>query len=104
MCHLVEILDCDPVKMSKQLRYMKGLGMLKSERRAQWILYQLADPGHPVLAENLKCLQDSASEELYFRQDLKKREALIMRLRGEFSGCTQAVLSEQRATIEDVRS
>ena len=31
VCHLVEILDCEQVKMSKQLRYMKELGMDSSK-------------------------------------------------------------------------
>jgi ArsR family transcriptional regulator len=62
VCHLVEILDCDQVKMSKQLRYMKELEMVEGERQAQWVIYRLADPHQPLLAENLKCLQDVAGE------------------------------------------
>ena len=93
VCHLVEILDCDPVKMSKQLRYMKELGMVEGERQAQWIVYRLADADYPILAENLKCLQDCAAEELSFREDLKKRSEIIKRLHSEPSGCSKALLS-----------
>ncbi len=96
VCHLIEILGCDQVKMSKQLRYMKRLGMVVGVRQAQWIVYRLADPDHPILAENLKCLQDSISEELCFKEDLKKREAVIERLRAEPTGCSEALLSEQQ--------
>ena len=32
VCHLMEILDCDQVRMSKQLRYMKEQGMVDGER------------------------------------------------------------------------
>lgn len=95
VCHLVEILDCDQVKMSKQLRYMKELGMVEGERQAQWIVYRLADRKHPLLAENLKCLQDCAAEELYLRKDLQKRTEVIKRLRSEPSGCSAALLAEQ---------
>jgi len=97
VCHLVEILECDQVRMSKQLRYMKELGMIEGERQAQWIVYRLADPDHPLLSENLKCLQDCAGEELSFRADQRKRTAVIERLRREPSGCSEALLSHQRA-------
>lgn len=97
VCHLVEILGCDQVKMSKQLRYMKELGMLEGERQAQWIVYRLADPEHPLLAENLKCLQDCAGEELCFASDLKKRQEIVERLRSDPSGCSEVLLSEQRS-------
>lgn len=80
VCHLMEILDCDQVKMSKQLRYMKELGMVEGERQAQWMVYRLADADHPLLLENLKCLQDCAGEELCFGEDLKKRRDIIGRL------------------------
>ena len=97
VCHLVEILDCDQVKMSKQLRYMKELGMVEGERQAQWIVYRLADPDDPLLAENLKCLQDCAGVELYFREDLKKRAEVIQRLRLETSRCSEALLAKQHS-------
>lgn len=80
VCHLVEILECNQIKMSKQLRYMKELGMVKDERQAQWIIYRLADPDHPLLEKNLRCLQDCAAEELHFREDLKKRAAIVRRV------------------------
>jgi ArsR family transcriptional regulator len=96
VCHLVGILDCEQVKMSKQLRYMKELGMVEGERQAQWMVYRLADPDHPLLAENLKCLQDCAGEETCFAEDLKKRTAVIERLRAEPSGCSEALLAGQR--------
>jgi len=95
VCHFVEILGCDQVKMSKQLRYLKELGMVESERHAQWIAYRLARPDHPLLVENLKCLQDCAGEELPFRQDLRKRREIIERMRRECSGCAKIVLKEK---------
>lgn len=91
VCHLVEIMDCDPVKMSKQLRYMKELGMIAGERQAQWIIYRLADPEEPLLSENLKCLQDCAGEELCFSEDSRKRAVLMERLRAEQSDCVQSM-------------
>ena len=96
VCHLMEILDADQVKTSKQLRYMKELGMVEAERQAQWMIYRLPEPAHPLLVENLKCLQDCAGEELCFKQDLKLRQKLIRRLSRETSGCAGALLAGQR--------
>ena len=80
VCHLMEILGADQVKVSKQLRYMKGLGMVEGERQAQWMVYRLAEPENPLLVENLKCLQDCAGEALAFRKDLARREELLKRI------------------------
>lgn len=88
-CHFVEILGCDQVKISKQLHYMKGLGMLASERQAQWIIYRLAQPDHPLLIANLQCLQNSATSELPFLQDLQNRHEILERLRSNSTGCTK---------------
>ncbi len=76
VCLLMEILEADQVKMSKQLRYMKGLGMVEGERRAQWMVYRLTDAENPLLVENLKCLQDVAGERRVFRDDLKRLERI----------------------------
>lgn len=81
--------------MSKQLRYMKELGILVGERQAQWIVYRLAETDHPLLNENLKCLQDCAGEELFFSEDLEKRAEIIKRLSLQPSGCSEVLLSEQ---------
>ncbi len=93
VCHLTEILDCEQVKMSKQLRYMKELGIVEGERQAQWMVYRLADSNLPLLAENLKCLQDCAGEELCFKSDLKKRREVIKRLRSAPSCCAEALFA-----------
>ncbi|MFW5882776.1 MAG: metalloregulator ArsR/SmtB family transcription factor [Verrucomicrobiota bacterium] len=96
VCHLVEILDCDSIKMSKQLRYMKELGILAAERQAQWMIYRLAQPDHCLLEANMQCLLDCASEELGFAADLRQREALIARLQAEDSPCAKTLLAENQ--------
>lgn len=85
VCHIVEILGSEQVRISKQLRYMKDQGMVEGERCAQWIVYRLADPENRLLAENLRCLQDLVSEDLRFREDLRRREEILGRIRDE--GC-----------------
>lgn len=92
VCHLMEILEVDQVKMSKQLRYMKELGILDSERRAQWMVYRLAEARHPVLEENLKCLQDCAGQELCFAEDLRKRAVLVAQLSKSPTACAAEIV------------
>ncbi len=91
VCHLMEILDADQVKMSKQLRYMKKLGMLEAERAAQWRIYRIASQGNPLLEQNLRCLQDYASEDLRFREDLRARKEVLARSEsGVVAACCRA--------------
>lgn len=93
VCHLVEILESDQVKISKQLRYMKELGMVEGERCAQWMIYSLSDADNPLLVENMKCLQDCAGESLAFAEDLRKRRKVTERTRKEKTACADAILS-----------
>lgn len=95
VCHLAQILDCEQVRMSKQLRYMKELGMVEGERQAQWMVYRLADPENPLLAENLKCLHDCAGEMLSFKEDLQKRSAILEELAVQPSACSASLLQAQ---------
>jgi len=99
VCHLTAILGCEQVKMSKQLRYMKELGMVEGERRAQWMVYRLADADNPLLLENLKCLQDCAGEALCFAEDLRKRAAIVDRVRSEATACSDALLEPTSTAV-----
>ena len=91
VCHLVEILDSDQVKISKQLRYMKELGMVENERVAQWMVYRLLEDSNPLLDENLKCLQDCYGEEITFSEDNRKRAEIVSRMAEENAACAAAV-------------
>lgn len=93
VCHLEEILGADQVKISKQLKYMKELGMVRGERVAQWMMYQLAEPENPLLRENLKCLQDSYGEHVCFALDQEKRQRITQRLEADDSPCARALQS-----------
>lgn len=77
VCHIMEILDEGQVKVSKQLRYMKELGMVEATREANWMIYSIPEPHNPLLVENLKCLQDLTPGNLGFKADLKKRGQLL---------------------------
>lgn len=91
VCHLVEILNADQVKISKQLRYMKELGMVEDERVAQWKVYRLAATVNPLLEENLKCLQDCYGELIEFNKDIQKRLIVTKRTQLENAACAQAI-------------
>lgn len=95
VCHVVEILEAEQVKISKQLSYMKKLGVIESERHAQWMVYRLAEPKSPVLVKNLKCLKKNMAEELHLKDDLRKRETLIGQLRCEPSNNAVALIQQQ---------
>lgn len=77
VCHLMEILDESQVKISKQLLYMKRLGLLEVERQAQWRIYRLKDPRSPLLEQNLKCLQDLKTDEFPFKKDLRAKSRTL---------------------------
>jgi len=91
VCHLQAILDEGQVKVSKQLRYMKELGMVEATREANWMIYRLPQPLNPLVVENLKCLQDCAGQELCFASDLKKRARLLEGAAKEDAALPEAV-------------
>lgn len=93
VCHLIEILEAGSVKISKQLRYMKELGMVEVTREANWMIYRLPQPPNPLVIENLKCLQDCAGDRLCFGEDLKKRAAILARIESGQMHSPQVVLS-----------
>ena len=92
VCHIMEILDVDQVKVSKQLKYMKELGMVEGQRLAQWMVYSLVDPEHPLLRENLKCLEACCGDEIGFCEDSQKRKEMAKRIEDEAPACAKALV------------
>ena len=72
VCHIQEVLGESQVKVSKQLAYMKRLGLVVVTKRANWRIDSLPESASPLLRENLKCLQDLALEGGRFGADLKR--------------------------------
>lgn len=64
-CHFIEVLGLPQVKVSKQLNYMHSLGVLAKVREANWMIYSLAEPVHPLLVKNLEsfCRKDPFLED-----------------------------------------
>lgn len=86
VCHLMEILGMEQVKVSKQLSFMKERGLVEAQRHAQWQIYRLNPAANPLLEENLKCLQDCAGEELCLIEDTRARRELLEKLGRECCG------------------
>jgi len=72
VCHIQDVLQEPQVKISKHLRYLRENGLIESDRRANWIIYRIHHRKNRLLSENLKCLQDIASENAVFRRDLER--------------------------------
>lgn len=99
VCHLQEILGEPQVKMSKHLGYMKRLQLLTARRENNWTIYALPTRPHPLLEENLKCLQDCRTEMPAFRADLRRRAALVKRL-ARHTGCCPAAVVRKQAAVD----
>lgn len=76
VCHFQEVLRERQVKISKHLGYLRGRGLVRCERQANWMVYSL--PARPAreLAANLACLQDCAGDNPVFRADLARLRKL----------------------------
>ena len=72
VCHFQQILDEPQVKISKHLAYLRGRGMVVTDREQNWIIYSLPNRRAAELDKNLRCLQDCAQTDPVFKRDLEK--------------------------------
>ncbi|MDD2722620.1 MAG: metalloregulator ArsR/SmtB family transcription factor [Methylovulum sp.] len=91
VCHIQEILGETQVKISKQLQYMKKLGIVWVRREGVWMVYSLPVPVHPVLLANLHCLQARSDEFPCFAEDLQTRSTILQRYTDNLAECPQVV-------------
>lgn len=91
VCHLQEILDEAQVKISKQLLYMKKLEVVQARREGAWMIYSLPASPHPLLMENLRCLQDCSEQYPFLQEDLHKRSLILRRFAENKAECPQVV-------------
>jgi ArsR family transcriptional regulator, arsenate/arsenite/antimonite-responsive transcriptional repressor len=103
VCHLCEILESGQVEMSKQLAYMKRLGMVRAERRAQWVFYGLPEPANPLLERNLACLQDGAGERAVFAADLRRRRKVLRHAAPTAKECAPTARRRKSPTARSTR-
>ena len=76
VCHFQTVLGEPQVKISKHLAYLRSRGLVTSERRGNWMVYELAAKPSRELAANLACLQDCATTMAVFRRDLDRLRKL----------------------------
>ena len=96
VCHLQRLLDEPQVKVSKHLAYLKQRGMLTVSRSANWRIYALVPDPPRALAHNLACLQDLATEDPQFRDDLARLEQLQSEWAAGDACCAPALVREPR--------
>ena len=80
VCHFEEIVEAEQVRVSKQLRYLKEQGIVRSERVAQWMVYSLVEPENEVLNATLTALQTDSDMADVLRGDRKRRDAIVERI------------------------
>jgi ArsR family transcriptional regulator, arsenate/arsenite/antimonite-responsive transcriptional repressor len=76
VCHFQDILGEPQVKISKHLAYLRGRGMVSTQREQNWIIYSLPKRRSNELERNLKCLQDCAQTDAAFKRDMEKLSKL----------------------------
>ena len=92
VCHLQTLLGESQVRMSKQLGYLRKLGLVEAERSGTWMIYGLAE-GHGLLRANLDYLRSAECAECHRLQtDLADRQTLLARIEGRPDRCPAPVV------------
>ena len=78
-CFIQEIMGVCQVKVSKQLGYLKKAGLVENIRNANWMIYGLAEPIPPLLAENIRMMRGDGGQNI-LKNDLEKRRRLMERV------------------------
>ena len=91
VCHLQEILDESQVKVSKQLQYLKKMGLVSAQREGMWMVYSLNKPFHPLLVANIQASLVLRDEYPFFAEDLIKRELILKRFTENRAECPKVV-------------
>lgn len=81
VCHLQESLGEKQVTVSKQLQYMRKLGLVEARRKGKWMYYALCLPVHALLKANLTELNGTDAEYAVFQEDIRRRIAIEQRLK-----------------------
>jgi ArsR family transcriptional regulator len=79
-CFIQEIMEVCQVKVSKQLGYLKKMSLVESIRNANWMVYRLAEPVPPLLAENIRMMRGSDGGHNILNSDLEQRRLLMERV------------------------
>ena len=92
VCHIQELLKETQVKTSKQLAYMKQLGLVGSRRESNWMIYALTEPTHGLLKANISYLLEADCDECNQLQiDRIRRGELVLRLKESPNEITEII-------------
>ncbi|WP_404424393.1 ArsR/SmtB family transcription factor [Nibricoccus sp. IMCC34717] len=80
VCHFQQVLGEPQVKVSKHLAYLRTRGLVVSRRKANWMVYALAEPQSAALKANLACLQDCVREDAQYKRDLLRLRKAVKTL------------------------
>lgn len=87
VCHLQEILPQTQVKTSKQLLYLKKMGLVIAKREANWMVYRLREPLDGLLQANLNYLTMHPQASPMFLADAQKRTLILQNYAQNKSAC-----------------
>jgi ArsR family transcriptional regulator len=90
VCHFQTVLREPQVKISKHLGYLRQRGLVRCERRGNWMIYALPAKPSRELAANLSCLQDIAADDVKIRRDLERLKRLAPKVADVPCGCSTA--------------
>jgi ArsR family transcriptional regulator len=94
VCHLMEVLDLEQVRVSKQLQFMRERGVVEAERRAQWMIYSVNERMESIVRSHLAIIRRFGEGATVLREDLERREQVVWRLEAEGFLCLPGVSSE----------
>ena len=81
VCHFQAVLRAPQVKISKHLAYLRERGLVRAQRKENWMIYSLPEKPSAELAANLKCLRDCSGENRVFRDDLARLSRIAAEVR-----------------------
>jgi ArsR family transcriptional regulator len=97
VCHFQDILGSPQVKISKHLAYLRGHGMVETNRDGAWIIYSLPAHPSPELTANMKCLQDCCRENPIFVKDLRRMKDSVASCASPLAECGEPRRGSRRA-------
>lgn len=72
VCHVQGALEEPQAKASKQLAYMKRLGLLVSRRRFNWTIYEISSDADALRDEVLRSLAEQVFSGVSFLEDVNR--------------------------------
>ena len=72
VCNIVETLGLSQSTVSRQLMYLRHLGLVEDRREGTWMHYSLARPSTKVHAAIIRCISNCLADEKALAADLAR--------------------------------